>query len=176
MHKTIQLIISPHTTRIVRKTVIIRTKNSLQNPKVILRYQDPKHSFLNRNREKQRNQVTQKKTKILYHTPRYLKRTPTPQQSNNPNWRITKQEFTRRLQPKEGKNPLDRYGKTKKYATCHSINHWTQNLPEREKENTFIVNEVVLHQSHFKNPNELKNLTSETWSSALLHCATSKTV
>ena len=38
------------------------------------------------------------------------------------------------------------------------------------------MNEVVLHQSHFQNPNELKNLTSETWSSALLHCATSKTV
>ena len=37
------------------------------------------------------------------------------------------------------------------------------------------MNEVVLHQSDFDNPNELKNLTSETWSSALLDCA-SKTV
>ena len=38
------------------------------------------------------------------------------------------------------------------------------------------MNEVVLHQSDFDNPNELKNLTSETWSSALLNCGASKTV
>ena len=50
------------------------------------------------------------------------------------------------------------------------------NCPDRENENTFIVNEVVLYQSDFDNPNELKNLTSETWSSAFLDCGTSKTM
>ena len=41
---------------------------------------------------------------------------------------------------------------------------------------TFIVNEEVLHQNAFDNQNELKNLTSEMWSSALLDCGASKTV
>ena len=36
-----------------------------------------------------------------------------------------------------------------------AINHWAQNCPEKENENTFIVNEVVLHQSVFDNPNKL---------------------
>ena len=53
-----------------------------------------------------------------------------------PNWRITKQEFTRRPQPKEGKNPLDIYGNPTKYAIRHSVNHSAQNLPGRENENT----------------------------------------
>ena len=38
------------------------------------------------------------------------------------------------------------------------------------------MNKVVLHQSVFDYANELKNLTSETWSSALLDCGASKTV
>ena len=38
------------------------------------------------------------------------------------------------------------------------------------------MKEVVLHQSDFDNPNELKNLTLEAWSSALLDCGASKTV
>ena len=41
---------------------------------------------------------------------------------------------------------------------------------------TFIVNEEVLHQNAFDNQNELKNLTPEMWSSALLDCGASKTV
>ena len=38
------------------------------------------------------------------------------------------------------------------------------------------MNEEVLHQNAFDNQNELKNLTSETWSSALLDCGASKAV
>ena len=67
-------------------------------------------------------------------------------------------------------------GNPTKCAICHSINHWAQNCPDRENENTYVVNEVVSHQSDYDNPNELRHLTSETWSSALLDCGASKTV
>ena len=95
---------------------------------------------------------------MSYHTPRYLQ-----QQLNNLYWRIAKQEPTKRPQSKQAKNPLDRYGNPTKCAICHSINHWAQNCLDRENENIFIVNEVVLHQSDFDNPNELKDLKSEAW-------------
>ena len=39
-----------------------------------------------------------------------------------------------------------------------------------------MSNEVVLHQSDYDNPDDLKSLMSETWSSALLDCGASKTV
>ena len=81
----------------------------------------------------------------------------------NHNWRTHKQENRE-------------YGNPTKWAICHSINHWVQNCPDRESENTYVVNEVVLHQSDYNNPNKLKHLTSETWSSALLDCGASKTV
>ena len=48
-----------------------------------------------------------------------------------------------------------------KCAICHNINQWAQNCPDRENENTFIVNELALHQSDFENPNELKNLNQK---------------
>ena len=44
------------------------------------------------------------------------------------------------------------------------------------KHNTYIANKVVLHQTDNNNPQELKHLKSETWSSALLDCGASKTV
>ena len=40
----------------------------------------------------------------------------------------------------------------------------------------YVVNEVVLHQTHYANPQELKHLMAETWSSVLLDCGNSKTV
>ena len=100
----------------------------------------------------------------------------TQQSPQNPNWGTHKQENIRKLPIKRGKNPLDRYGNPTKCAICHSINHWTQNCSDRESQNTYVGNEVVLHQSDYDNPNELKNLTSEIWSSALLDCGASKTV
>ena len=75
----------------------------------------------------------------------------------------------------QGKNPWDRYGNPTKCAIYYSINHWEQICPDKENE-TFIVNEEVLHQSYSDNPNELKNLTSETWSAVLLDCGASKTM
>ena len=47
---------------------------------------------------------------------------------------------------------------------------------QRKRKYINVVNEIVLHQSDYYNPNELKHLTSETWSSALLNCGASKTV
>ena len=63
-----------------------------------------------------------------------------------------------------------------KCAICYSINRWEQNCPDRGNEKKFIINKLFLHQSDFDNPNELKNLTSETQSSVLLDCGASKTV
>ena len=125
--------------------------------------------------ETEKTSHIQKNLKIPYHLPRYLQRTPTPQQLNNQNWSVGKQELTKRPQSKQGKNPLDWYGNPTKCVICHSSNHQAQNCPYRENENTLIVNKVV-HQSDFDNPNKLKNLTSETWRSALLDSGASKTV
>ena len=82
----------------------------------------------------------------------------------------------------KGKNPPDRYGTTTTCAICHSINHWATMCPDAEKQNknhghnTYVVNDIILHQSDFDTPNELKGLVSETWNAALLDCGASKTV
>ena len=80
----------------------------------------------------------------------------------------------------KGKNPPDRYGTTTTCVICHSINHWAQQCPDADSNNqdhnTYIINDIVLHQSVFDTPNELKGLVSETWNAALLDCGASKTV
>ena len=130
-------------------------------------------TYFNRNKENKYN----RKSKTYPNTNARQLQCPFTQQSpQNPNWRPHKQGNIRKLPIKRGKNPLDRYGNPTKCAICHSINHWAQNCPDRESKNTYVVNEVVLHQSDYDNPNELKHLTSETWSSALLDCGASKTV
>ena len=53
----------------------------------------------------------------------------------------------------QGKNPWDRYENSTKRAICYSINHWEQICPDNKNKNIFIVNEEVLHQSDFDNPN-----------------------
>ena len=77
-----------------------------------------------------------------------------------------------------GRNPLDRYGMPAKSVVCQSINHWAQDCPDKSthESNSYILNGVVLHQTHYHNPQELKFLMSETWSAALLDCEASKTV
>ena len=82
------------------KILIIRTKKSLQNPIVAQTF-----TILS-SRETEKSSHTKKKKKKTDHTPRYLQRTSTQQQSYNPNWRIAKQECTRRPKSKQGKNPL----------------------------------------------------------------------
>ena len=74
--------------------------------------------------------------------------------------------------------PADRYGMLTKCVVCQSINHSAQDCPDRSTidNNTYILNEVVLHQTDYDDPLVLKLLISETWSAALLDCGASKTV
>ena len=59
----------------------------------------------------------------------------------------------------QSKNPWDRYGNSTKCAICYSFNHWEHVCPDNKNENTFIVNEEILRQTDFDNPNEPKDLT-----------------
>ena len=68
--------------------------------------------------------------------PRQLQRPFTQQSPQNPNCRAHKRENIRKSPIKRSKNPLNRYGNPTKCAICHSINHWAQNCPDRESENT----------------------------------------
>ena len=114
-------------------------------------------TYFNRNKENKYN----RKSKTYPNTnPRQLQCALIQQSPQNHNWRTHKQENRK-------------YGNSTKCAICHSINHWAQNCPDRESKNTYVVNEVVFHQSDYDNPNKLKHLTSETWSSALLDCGAS---
>ena len=76
----------------------------------------------------------------------------------------------------KGRNPYDKNGVQTRCSVCQSINHWATNCPDNNEHNTYVVNEVVLHQSDYDSPQDLKRLMSETWSSALLDCGASKTV
>ena len=102
---------------------------------------------------------------------------PPQQKSSNPNWRAQRPSAVKRNIAKTGRNPVDKFGVQTKCSVCESINHWAQNCPDREPEhNTYVINEVVLHQSDIESTQELKHLMAETWSSALLDCGASKTV
>ena len=74
------------------------------------------------------------------------------------------------------RNPLYRYGVATNCPVCQSINHWAQNVLDRSthENNTYILNEVVLHQTDNDNPQE--SPMSETWSAALLDCGARTTV
>ena len=77
-----------------------------------------------------------------------------------------------------GKNPLGKHGIQTRCAVCCSINHWAQNCPDNPnlEHNTYVVNDIVLHQTDHENPQEFKHFMLERWSSALLDCGASKTV
>ena len=63
-------------------------------------------------------------------------------------------------------------------SICQNIYHWTQNCSDgnNTEHNISIENERVLHQTDYENPQELKHLMAEIWSSALLNCGASTTV
>ena len=77
-----------------------------------------------------------------------------------------------------GHNPFDKNGIQTRCTVCQSINHWSQDCPDNinTEHSTYIVNEVVLHQTDYDSQQELKYLMSETWSTALLNCGAIKTV
>ena len=72
-------------------------------------------------------------------------------------------------------------------SICESINHFVQNcpdrqgqdifledvmppqfLPEKQEQNTYFLQEIVLFQSDFDHPAKLRNLVSEPWNAAVL--------
>ena len=77
-----------------------------------------------------------------------------------------------------GKNPTDRNGKVTRCDICDSVNHWATNCPDRESrdQDTLLVHEICLHQSETKDPENLKQLTADSWSCGLLDSGASNTV
>ena len=63
-------------------------------------------------------------------------------------------------------NPCDRNGIQLSCHICQNIYHMAQNCPE--KYGTLNTQEVVLYQSDFDHPEQLKTLVSESWNSAVL--------
>ena len=94
--------------------------------------------------------------------------------NSNSDWR-TKTET--KISIPKAKILLDRNGLPTRCAIYDSVNHWAQHCPNKNTEQrTYLSNKVVLHQSEYDDPDDLKFLMSETWSSALLDCGASKTV
>ena len=93
-----------------------------------------------------------------------------------PNWRSDERRRMNNSSQK-GKNPIDKEGKPTRCLNCESINHWSQNCPDKGKsEQTYVIHEIVLHQNDMSNPEQMKTLVAESWSSGLLDCGASKTV
>ena len=64
------------------------------------------------------------------------------------------------------KNPCDRNSIQLRCHICESIYHMAQNCPE--KYDTLYTQEVVLDQSDFNHPEQLKAPVSESWNAAVL--------
>ena len=77
-------------------------------------------------------------------------------------------------QIKRGKNPCDRNGIQLRCNVCESIYHMAQNCPE--KRDIYHTQEIILFQSDYDHPDKLKNLSSETWNTALLDSGATNTV
>ena len=96
--------------------------------------------------------------------------------SNSNNWRTDRSDDRKR--GTRAKNPPDRNGRTSRCSICDSGNHWVQRCPDRTSQDngTYVVHEIVLHQTDLHNSEQLKALVAESWSSGLLDCGASKTV
>ena len=77
-------------------------------------------------------------------------------------------------QIQRSKHPRDRNRTQLRCHICESIYHIAQNCPE--KYDTLYTQEVVLYQSDFDHPEQLKTLVSESWNSAVLDSAATHTV
>ena len=76
-------------------------------------------------------------------------------------------------QTQQRKNPCNR-NSIQLRCQKQSIYHMAQNCPE--KYDTLYTQEVVLYQSDFDHPEQLKTLVSESWNSAVLDSAATHTV
>ena len=72
------------------------------------------------------------------------------------------------------KNPRDRNGIQLICHICENIYHIAQNCPE--KYDTLYAQEVVLYQSYFDHPEQLRTLVSESWKAAVLDSGATNTV
>ena len=91
------------------------------------------------------------------------------------------QQYQQRQQssPKRGRNPFDRNGIQLRCSICESINHFAQNCPDRKPHqsyDTYFTQEIVLFQSDYDEPTNLKTLVGESWNSALLDSGATNTV
>ena len=77
-------------------------------------------------------------------------------------------------QIQRSKHPRDRNRTQLRCHICESIYHIAQNCPE--KYDTLYTQEVVLYQSDFDHPEQLKTLVSESWNSAVLDSGATHTV
>ena len=96
---------------------------------------------------------------------------------------------------RRGTNPYDKNGNPMTCSFCESINHFVQNcldrqgqdiflqdimpsqlLPEKQEQNTYFLQEIVLFQSDFDHPAKLRNLVSESLNAAVLDRGATNTV
>ena len=77
-------------------------------------------------------------------------------------------------QTQQRKNPCNRNSIQLRCHICKSIYHMAQNC--QEKYDTLYTQEVVLYQSDFDHPEQLKTLVSETGNLAVLDSGTTNTV
>ena len=106
---------------------------------------------------------------------------------------------------KQGRNPLNNYGHITRCAVCDSINHWAAKCPDKnslpqsssiqptyfhamttdnvsdqhlQSNNDLVSNdyEIVMYQSDYDHPSQMKGLLAESLNTAVLDSGASKTV
>ena len=93
------------------------------------------------------------------------------QQNTSPR---TPPTFNRLQHNRRGKNPCDHTGILLQCNICESIYHMAQNCPEKIV--FFYTQEVILFQSDFDHPGEIKNLASESWNAVVIDNGATYTV
>ena len=71
----------------------------------------------------------------------------------------TSSTFNRQQHNRRAKNPCDQNGIQLRCNICESIYHMAQNCPE--KRDLYYRQEVILFQSDFEHPEQIKNFASE---------------
>ena len=93
---------------------------------------------------------------------------------------------------KKGRNPPDPAGNTTRCVICDSVNHWANDCPDkrpsRRSRPTYMAShtsvpasdsmtdDIVMFQSDFDHPSNLRTLVAESWNHAVLDSGASKTV
>ena len=88
--------------------------------------------------------------------------------------RSTQNNMKQIQQTHQLKNPCNRNDIQLRCHICESIYHMAQNCPK--KYDTLYTLEVVLYQSDFDHPEQLKTLVSESWNAVVLDSGATNTV